>query len=109
MKVRANTEYIFYPNLLDRCSPSHHGLTPGDIVKVVNLYGCPPCNTMGHAHVELNGRFIGLVHTNSLHPLSDVKIVIDAIKADIGRIERKELESRTTYTTVNGQLIGKVS
>jgi hypothetical protein len=55
-------------------------LVPGSIVKVVNMPGCPKANTMQHAHVEYNGRFAGLVHTNSLHKLSDRQLVIDAIK-----------------------------
>ena len=82
MKVRANSEYIFYPNMLDRYD-GRTSLVPGDLVKVVNLPGCPKANTMNHAHVELNGRFAGLVHTGSLYSLSDKQIVIDAIKCDM--------------------------
>ena len=88
MKVRANTEYIFYPNMLDRYD-GRTSLVPGDIVKVVNLPGCPKANTMGHAHVNLGGKFAGLVSTNSLYPLSDVQIVVDAIKADMEKLEAK--------------------
>jgi hypothetical protein len=47
----------------------HEG-TPADgtIVRVCAPYGCPKPNTMGHCYVEtLDGRFLGLVHTNSLH------------------------------------------
>lgn len=85
MKVRANTTYIFYPNALDRCD-ARTSLMAGDIVKVVNLPGCPKANTMGHAHVTLEGRFVGMVSTGSLYPLSDAKIVVDAIKADIAKM-----------------------
>jgi hypothetical protein len=39
----------------------------GDVVRVVNLYGCPKANTMGHAHVEhLDGTFGGLVCSKSI-------------------------------------------
>jgi hypothetical protein len=82
MKVKANVSYIYYPNALDRID-GRTSLVPGDIVKVVNLPGAPKANTMGHAHVYLDGKFAGLVSTNSLYPLSDAKIVVDAIKADI--------------------------
>lgn len=84
MRVTANKEYIYYPNMMDRFRPAHHiTLVPGDVVRVVNLPGCPKANTMGHAHVELNGQFAGLVHTNSLHSLSDRQLVIDALKRDM--------------------------
>ena len=86
MKVRANTEYIYYPNMLDR----HDGrtsLVAGDIVKVVNLPGCPKANTMQHAHVEYKGRFAGLVHTNSLHSMSDRRLVMDKIMEDMKKLQ----------------------
>jgi hypothetical protein len=39
----------------------------GDVVRVVNLPGCPKANTMGHAHFDVNGgEFGGLCCTNSL-------------------------------------------
>ncbi len=82
MKVRANTEYIFYPNGLDRID-GRTALVPGSIVKVVSLPGCPRPNTMNHAHVEYNGIFAGLVHCNSLHSLADRQLVIDALKRDM--------------------------
>jgi len=44
-------------------------LKAGDVVRVVNIPGCPPCNTMGHAHVYREGQFAGLVATASLQPL----------------------------------------
>jgi hypothetical protein len=88
MRVRAGQSYIYYPNLLDRID-GRTRLVMGDIVKVVNLPGCPPANTMDHAHVELNGKFVGLVHTNSLHAMSDKQLVIDAIKAEIAKKEVK--------------------
>ena len=36
------------------------------MVKVVALHGCPPPNTMGCCHVELDGKFAGMVLTASL-------------------------------------------
>lgn len=87
MKVTANRNYIFYPNMLDRID-GRTNLVPGTIVKVVNLPGCPRANTMGHAHVadKNTGKFIGLVCTNSLHSLSDANLVADAIKRDLERM-----------------------
>jgi hypothetical protein len=43
-------------------------LTSGTKVRVKNLRGCPPCNTLGHAHVvhPETGQFLGLVCTASL-------------------------------------------
>lgn len=89
MRVQAGRSYIFYPNLLDRID-GRTGLVPGSIVKVVNLPGCPPANTMQHAHVEYNGQFVGLVHTNSLYAMKDKQLVIDAIKADIAKRQSKQ-------------------
>lgn len=92
MKVRAGSEYIYYPNLLDRVD-GRTNLVPGDIVTVVNLPGCPRANTMGHAHVEHGGHFAGLVHVNSLHSLKDAKLVADAIRKDMERIAAKAVQS----------------
>ena len=88
MKVIAGKEYIYYPNLMDRVD-GRTNLIPGDIVTIVNLPGCPRANTMGHAHVSLDSKFVGLVSTNSLHKLSDRQLVIDAIKADIAKRETR--------------------
>jgi hypothetical protein len=42
------------------------------VVRVCTPYGCPPPNTMGHCFVEtLEGKFIGLVSTASLHKRED--------------------------------------
>jgi len=66
MRVRVNSTYRFDPVPMDLISPAHQGLVKGDIVKVVNLHGCPKANTMGHCHVEKDGKFMGMVNTNSL-------------------------------------------
>lgn len=67
MKVRANSWYTYRPCLLD-VADGRTALKPGDRVQVRNLPGCPPCNTMRHAHVyDASGQFAGLVCTASLH------------------------------------------
>ena len=69
-RVRAGSLYRFVPVMIDRCNPPYD-IEVNDIVRVVNLHGCPRANTMGHAHVEHLGRdFAGLVCTNSLVPLT---------------------------------------
>ena len=66
MKVRVGSIYIFNPVAIDRFDPTTD-LKYGEHVKVVNKYGCPKANTMGHCYVNrLNGKFAGLVHCNSL-------------------------------------------
>lgn len=69
MKVRANSSYIFNPVPMDIFSPAHQGLEKGDVVTVVNLHGCPKCNTMGQCHVEKDGTFMGMVNCNSLEKI----------------------------------------
>ena len=68
MRVRVNSVYVYHPNLLDVVD-GRTNLKSGDLVRAVNLPGCPKANTMGHCHVAdpLTGKFIGLVHCNSLH------------------------------------------
>ena len=71
MKVQANRLYTYHANLLDRID-ARTNLEDGTLVRVIALPGCPPPNTMGHAHIEtLDGIIIGLVHTNSLHTRKD--------------------------------------
>jgi hypothetical protein len=66
MKVKANGVYEYRPAFLDMID-ARTTLQAGDKVRVVNLPGCPKCNTMGHCHVEtLQGEFIGMVQTASL-------------------------------------------
>lgn len=69
MKVKVGKTYRFSPVPLDKLHPSVPGLlADGDLVVVVNQFGCPPANTMGHCYVEKlqTGEFAGLVCTNSL-------------------------------------------
>ena len=67
MRVRVNSLYRYNPVLLDRID----GRTPlqvGDIVRVINVHGCPSANVMGHCYVgdKTTGKFIGMVCCNSL-------------------------------------------
>lgn len=63
MRVRVNSIYTLLPVFLDREFSVH----TGERVRVVNLPGAPPANTMNHCYVDdMDGNFIGLVHTNSL-------------------------------------------
>jgi hypothetical protein len=69
-RVRVGRLYRYKPVLLDRAHPPYN-VREGDIVRVVNLPGCPKAGTMGHCHVEhLNGDFAGLVCCNSLEDLN---------------------------------------
>jgi hypothetical protein len=71
MHVRVNSIYRVQRCLLD-IADSRTDLRDGDIVRVVNLPGCPRANVMRHCHVAnpLTGEFIGLVCTSSLEPAS---------------------------------------
>jgi hypothetical protein len=65
-RVRAGRLYRYSPVAIDRLH-SPYNVHNGDIVRVINLPGCPKANTMGHAHVlHLDRTFGGLVCTNSL-------------------------------------------
>ncbi len=70
MRVTAGKLYAYYPCLIDVVD-ARTALKFGDVVRVVNLPGCPPANTMGHCHVAdaASGQFIGLVCCESLRPL----------------------------------------
>ena len=89
-KVRANSSYIFYANLLD----FEHRALNGRFGTVVNVYGCPKANTMGHCYFEVSSdrypsgieRF--LVSTNSLYKFSERQLVIDALAADAAKAVR---------------------
>jgi len=52
MKVRANSVYFYNPIWLDLNQPTASGLfKKGDKVRVINLHGCPPANTMGQCYI----------------------------------------------------------
>lgn len=69
MKVRVNSNYRYIASGWDRIRPvSNNSLSDGDIVKVINLPGAPPANTMGQCYVAdpATGKFICMVSTSSL-------------------------------------------
>lgn len=69
MKVRANATYRYSPCILDSHLDPKSDAKSGDIVRVVNLPMAPKANTMGQCHIEtLDGKFLGMVSTNSLFP-----------------------------------------
>lgn len=70
-RVKVGARYVYNPVPFDQWNPPFD-CQPGAIVKVVNLPGCPKANSMGMCHIERNGRFAGMVCTNSLHPVSSV-------------------------------------
>ena len=72
MKVRVNQVLVYHPTAMDRID-GKTGLNSGDVVKVINVRGCPPANTMGHCYVgdRTTGKFIGMVSTNSLYTVKD--------------------------------------
>jgi hypothetical protein len=47
MRVRVNSIYRFNLGFMDRNS----GIEVGALVRVINLRGCPPANTMGQCYV----------------------------------------------------------
>ena len=65
MRVRTNGWYVYRPAGWD-VFDARTSLKAGDRVQVKKLPGCPPPNTMGHAHVYFDGKFVGLVATASL-------------------------------------------
>jgi hypothetical protein len=50
-RVRANATYFYDPCFLDKHGDASSKFNRGDKVRVVNLYGCPPANTMGHCYI----------------------------------------------------------
>ena len=69
-KVRVNKTYRYNPVPFDISNPAIPKLLQkGDIVKVVNLPGCPRANTMGMCYVQKDDKFAGMVCTNSLEDL----------------------------------------
>ena len=69
-RVRVGARYVYEPVLLDVIHGKDTGLEKGNLVKVINLPGAPPANTMSHCYVghPKTGEFIGMVHVNSLRP-----------------------------------------
>ena len=66
MKVRVGSKYVFNRAGWDIADPKVK-IENGTVVKVGNMRGCPPANTMGHCYVfTLSGEFLGMVSTASL-------------------------------------------
>lgn len=72
-RVKVGKLYTYRPvgwDLYD--SKNAPDIVVGEIVKVVNLPGCPKANTMGHCHIqartENTWKFVGLVMCASLQP-----------------------------------------
>jgi hypothetical protein len=86
-RVRVNSLYVYHGNLLDRVD-GRTSLTDGDTVRVINLPGCPKANVMAHCHVAEpeTGKFIGLVHCNSLHTVPEY---IDYLRREIAELEAR--------------------
>jgi hypothetical protein len=69
MRVRVNSNYLYYPCGMDRCSPCQgNNLVKGQEVKVINLPSAPKANTMGMCYVAdpITGKFLCMVSTASL-------------------------------------------
>jgi hypothetical protein len=84
-KVRANSVYIYEPVLIDLLhGPT--GLAAGTRVRVKNLAGCPPANTMGHCHVvdASTGTFIGMVCCNSLQHV-EAEVELNRLREEMER------------------------
>lgn len=68
-RVRVGQLYCYTPVMFDQLHAPMKA-RKGDIVRVINLHGCPPANTLGMCYVaDLGGEFAGMVCTNSLHPV----------------------------------------
>lgn len=71
-RVRVGSLYTFQAVGVDIYDPPHGvdagTLVKGQVVRVVNLAGCPRCGTMGMCYVahRETGKFLGLVLCNSL-------------------------------------------
>ena len=90
-RVIVGRTYHYVPVLIDRMNPpiavGLGRLQFGDVVKVVNLPGCPKANTMGHAHfTSADGEFGGLCCTNSLLTHSEY---IEYLRTAIAEGEKK--------------------
>lgn len=70
MRVRVGSKYRFVRAGWD-IFDGKFALDNGTVVKVINLPGAPPANTMGHAYIAdpVSGEFIGMVSTASLVPV----------------------------------------
>jgi hypothetical protein len=87
MRVRVGSTYIYNANGFDRFYPtSNNSLQEGQIVKVINIPSAPKANTMGQCYVAdvHTGKFLCMVSTSSLTPVSDV---IRKLKAQVAAMD----------------------
>ena len=85
-KVRVGSLYVYSANGFDRFHPtSNNSLESGQVVRVINLPGAPKANTMGQCYVgeRETGKFLCMVSTASLTPLSEV---ISKLKAQVAEL-----------------------
>ena len=89
-KVRVGQTYIYSPNMLDKIEACTD-LQDGETVRVVNRFGCPKANTMGHCYVNrLDGTWGGLVHCNSLHTKAEY---LEYLRARIAVMDAERKDS----------------
>jgi len=69
-RVKVGKLYRYDPVMFDQLWPVSDAKS-GDIVRVVNLPGCPPANTMGNCYITIGGSFGGMVRTASLVSLEE--------------------------------------
>jgi hypothetical protein len=102
MKVRVGQVLYYVANGLDRVD-ARTNLEEGTQVKVINVHGCPPANTMGHCYVgdTITGKFIGMVCTNSLHTKADY---MDYLKNLIAQKEMKRQNPTLTDADAEWQV-----
>lgn len=79
MKVRVGSIYTWVACMLDTLHPSVTRIPDGTKVRVVNMKGCPPANTMNHCYAEtIDGVWLGLVCCSSLYKAADAPAAFQA-------------------------------
>ena len=76
MRVQVGSLYEYEPCGWDQFSACHgNNLVKNQVVRVINLAGAPPANTMGQCYVAdpKTGKFICMVSTSSLKRVEGVK------------------------------------
>lgn len=71
MKVRVNSLYTYDANGYDLCHAiKGESVANGSVVRVINLPGAPPANTMRMCYIAnpTTGQFLRMVDTSSLTP-----------------------------------------
>lgn len=97
-KVRVGSRYEYHPVLFDRLEPpAALEVKDGQVVTVIDLYGCPKANTMGMCYISLDGTkegFAGMVCTNSLRsvrtPRQRLLDEIERLKSEVRVMDEKE-------------------